>query len=163
MVKSSESAFVDFFAIHSTLQFTVGLAIAAGTADPGHLLQLPPVYAVDAALLFDVTGTVVPKWLSNNATLLGSLTIPMMLLTLAESLARPQIGNLRRSLTLSVVWPLSSESAGLSAGWLLGLGQPAVGVLAIQSAMPMAVFNYLFAQLYTREPAEGASMTFCRR
>jgi malate permease and related proteins len=31
-------------------------------------------------------------------------------------------------------------------------------VLAIQSAMPVAVFNYLFAQLYRREPAEVAGM-----
>jgi malate permease and related proteins len=32
------------------------------------------------------------------------------------------------------------------------------GVLLIQSAMPVAIFNYLFALRYEREPADVAGM-----
>jgi len=147
-----------FFAVHSTLQFTIGVSIAAGTANPGRLLRLPLIYAVAVALVFIATGTTVPKWLANTAELIGGLTIPMMLLAMGVSLARLQIASLRRSLTLSLVRLLSGAGVGLGVGWLLGLGQPATGVLAIQSAMPVAVFNYLFAQLYRREPTEVASI-----
>jgi len=147
-----------FFAVHSILQFTVGVAIAAGTADPGRLLRLPLIYAVAVALVFIATGTSVPKWLANTADLIGGLTIPMMLLAMGVSLARLQIASLRRSLTLSLVRLISGAGVGLGVGWLLGLGQPATGVLAIQASMPVAVFNYLFAQLYRREPAEVASI-----
>src|SRR5215831_15487162 len=50
-----------FFAVHSILQFTLGVSIAAGTADPGRLLRLPLIYAVALALLFDATGTPMPR------------------------------------------------------------------------------------------------------
>ena len=53
---------------------------------------------------------------------------------------------------------ISGAAVGLGVGWALGLGHAATGVLAIQSAMPVAVFNYLFAQLYRREPEEVASI-----
>jgi malate permease and related proteins len=49
-------------------------------------------------------------------------------------------------------------ASGAGVGGALGLGHAATGVLAIQSAMPVAVFNYLFAQLYRREPEEVASI-----
>jgi len=147
-----------FFAVHSILQFTLGVSIAAGTADPGRLLRLPLIYAVALALLFDATGTAVPRWLANSAELIGGLTIPMMLIALGVSLARLRIGSLGRTLTLALVRLVSGAAVGLGVGWALGLGHAATGVLAIQSAMPVAVFNYLFAQLYRREPEEVASI-----
>ena len=41
---------------------------------------------------------------------------------------------------------------------LLGITGIEQGVLIIQSAMPVAVFNYLFAQRYKRAPEEVAGM-----
>jgi predicted permease len=147
-----------FFAVSATLQFTVGVGIAAGSADPRRLLRLPLLYAVIAALAVVATGAPVPGWLANTAELIGGLTIPLMLFALGVSLARLQIGSLRRSLALSLVRILGGAALGFGIGWALGLSDAARGVLAIQSAMPVAVFNYLFAQLYRREPAEVAGM-----
>ena len=147
-----------FFAVSSMLQFTVGVGIAAGSADPRRLLRLPLIYAVAAALAVMATGAPVPAWLANTAELIGGLTIPLMLFALGVSLARLQIGSLRRSLALSLVRILGGVALGFGIGWALGLSDAARGVLAIQSAMPVAVFNYLFAQLYRREPAEVAGM-----
>jgi predicted permease len=39
-----------------------------------------------------------------------------------------------------------------------GLTGAARGVLIIQSTMPVAIFNYLFALQYKREPADVAGM-----
>jgi predicted permease len=147
-----------FFAVFSMLQFTLGVSIAAGSVEPGRLLRLPLIYAVAAALVFVATGIPVPGWLANSADLIGGLTIPLMLIALGVSLARLQIGSLRRSLVLSLVRLLAGAAIGFGIGWALGLSEVARGVLAIQSAMPVAVFNYLFAQLYRREPAEVAGM-----
>jgi hypothetical protein len=147
-----------FFAVSSTLQFTVGVGIAAGSADPRRLLRLPLIYAVIAALTVVATGVRVPAWLANTADLIGGLTIPLMLFALGVSLARLQVRSLKRSLALSLVRLLGGVGLGFGIGWALGLSEAARGVLAIQSAMPVAVFNYLFAQLYRREPAEVAGM-----
>jgi len=100
----------------------------------------------------------VPDWIANTASLIGGLTIPLMLLALGVSLARLRIASLKRSLALSLVRLLGGFALGYGIGWALGLSDAARGVLAIQSAMPVAVFNYLFAQLYRREPAEVAGM-----
>jgi predicted permease len=147
-----------FFAVFSMLQFTLGVSIAAGSFEPGRLLRLPLIYAVALALVFVATGVPVPGWLANSADLIGGLTIPLMLIALGVSLARLQIGSLKRSLLLSLVRLLGGAAIGFGIGWALGLSDAARGVLAIQSAMPVAVFNYLFAQLYRREPAEVAGM-----
>jgi hypothetical protein len=147
-----------FFAVFATLQFTLGVSIAAGTAEPGRVLRLPLLYAVIVALICVAAGIPVPGWLANTADLIGGLTIPLMLIALGVSLGRLQIGSLKRSLVLSLVRLLPGAAIGFGVGWALGLPEATRGVLAIQSAMPVAVFNYLFAQIYRREPAEVAGM-----
>ena len=72
-----------FFAVFSTLQFTVGVSIAAGSFEPGRLLLLPLIYAVAVALAFVMTGIPVPARLTNSADLIGRLAIPLMLISSA--------------------------------------------------------------------------------
>jgi predicted permease len=48
--------------------------------------------------------------------------------------------------------------AGLLVVVLFDLDGAQRGVVLIQAAMPVAVFNYLFAQRYARAPAEVAGM-----
>lgn len=141
-----------FFVISAALQFTVGAAIAAGAFDPRRLLRMPLIYAVAFSLAFLATGTLVPGWLANTLELVGGLTIPLMLLALGVSLAQLRVTALGRSLVLSLVRLMGGFAVAVALGWLLDLQQPARGVLIVQSAMPVAVFNYLFAQLYSRDP-----------
>jgi hypothetical protein len=147
-----------FFTVFSVLQFTLGVGIAAGSFAPGRLLRLPLIYAVAASLVFMATGTPVPAWLSNTLDLLGGLTIPLMLVALGVSLARLRVRNLGRSLVLSLVRLGIGVVTGLALAWALDLSGAARGVLILQCAMPVAVFNYLFAQLYHRQPEEVAGM-----
>ena len=56
--------------------------------------------------------------------------------------------------------PLAAATAWLIAGWL-GLPPLAQNILVVQMCMPVAVFNYLFAQRAQREPAYVASLVFC--
>jgi predicted permease len=46
-------------------------------------------------------------------------------------------------------------------GHLLGLPEMALAILVLQMSMPVAVFNYLFAQKAKREPEYTASLVFC--
>ncbi len=147
-----------FFTIASTLQFTLGIGIAAGTFAPGQLLRMPQLYAVGFALLFLTTGTPVPGWLANTLDLLGGLTIPLMLIALGVALARLRVISIRRSLVLSLGRLGIGLATGLVVAWAFDLSGVARGVLIVQSAMPVAVFSYLFAQLYRRAPEEVAGM-----
>jgi predicted permease len=147
-----------YFAVFSCLQFTLGMAIAAGRFEPSRILRMPLIYALAAAFVFMGTGTPMPRWAANTLDLIGGLTIPLMLLALGVSLARLKIRSVPRSLGLALMRLVGGLAIGAGIGWGLDLDQPARGVLIIQSAMPVAVFNYLFAQLYGRAPEEVAGM-----
>jgi hypothetical protein len=144
------------FAISASLQFTVGVGIAAGHANWQRLLRMPLLYAVALAALVILLDIPVPGWVANTTNLLGGLVIPLMLITLGVSLSKLRVKSLGRSVVLALLRLVPGTLIGLAAGWAFGLGPMGQGVLAIQCAMPVAVFNYLFAQLYRREPEEVA-------
>jgi predicted permease len=147
-----------FFVISVTLQFTLGIGLAAGSADVRRLLRMPLTYAVALSLLFLATGWPVPKWLANTLDLLGGLTIPLMLVALGVSLGHLRVRSLGRALLLSLVRLGAGFIVGLGVGRAFGLEGEALGVVVLQSTMPVAVFNYLFAELYKREPEDVAGL-----
>jgi len=145
-----------FFTVSAVLQFTVGVGLAAGTVAPGRLARIPLLYAVAISLVLMATGTALPDWIANTIELLGGLTIPLMLIALGVSLARLRIASLKLSLAIALLRLLLGFAVGLAVAWAFGLEGMAAGVLVLQSAMPVAVFNYLFAQVYKRAPEEVA-------
>lgn len=149
---------VAYFAVATALQFTLGVWIAAGAASLARLFRTPVLYAVALALAFMLTGTKPPAWLANTAQLFSGLTIPLMLMALGVSLGRLKVTALGRAVGFSAVRLAGGFAAGLAASTLLGLEGAARGVLLIQSTMPVAVFNYLFALHYKRAPEAVAGM-----
>ncbi|HVO04344.1 MAG TPA: AEC family transporter [Candidatus Cybelea sp.] len=149
---------VVYFAISATLQFTAGVSIAAGTASLRHVLRMPVVYAVLGSIFVIVTGVQVPPFIANTLEILGGLTIPLMLLALGVALASLGMRALPRNLFLSLVRMLGGFAMSFLVSWALDLPPMARGVLLIQASMPVAVFNFLFAQHYQRRPDDVAAM-----
>lgn len=147
---------VGFFVPTAVLQFTLGHQLAAGRASARQLLRTPMIWAVAIALPLAATGTTLPTALTNTIGLLGGLTIPLMLMALGVSLSRLQVTALGRATVFSVI----RLGVGAAAGWivatLMGLDGIAFGVVVVESAMPVAVFNYLFAQRYANRPEDIA-------
>jgi predicted permease len=147
-----------YFTLTAIGQFTLGPAMAAGRFDLGALLRLPFLYAVAAALAVRAAGVEVPKWIVNTSDLVAGLVIPLMLLALGVALAQLKVRSLARSTAMSV----ARLAMGLAGGWavaeLYGLEGAFRGVVIIESAMPVAVFNYLFARIYDNQPEEVAGM-----
>jgi hypothetical protein len=147
---------ISYFAINVVLMFSFGVAVAAGAASWRKLTRLPVIYAVAAALAFLYTGTTPPEWVSSTTRILGGLTIPLMLITLGVSLAGLGIQSLPRSFALSVLRLVSGFAIGWVTAEIFGMEGAARGVLILQCAMPVAVFNYLFALQYNNQPEEVA-------
>jgi predicted permease len=103
-------------------------------------------------------GVVLPAWLTNTLSLLSSLTIPLMLLMLGTSLARIQVRGFPRAAALSCL----RIGMGIAAGFVLanafGFTGPERVAFVLQCAMPVAVYNYLFAQMYNNDPEDVASL-----
>lgn len=146
------------FTVSAIGQFTFGALIASGEVSLRRLVRTPVIYAVAIALAFMMTETKPPVWFANTIGLIGGLTIPLMLLALGVSLARLKIKSFGRSLALSLLRLGGGLVIGIMVAELLGMSGPARGVIILQSAMPVAVFNYLFAQRYNREAEEVAGM-----
>ncbi len=81
-----------------------------------------------------------------------------MLITLGISLARLKVASMPRSLGLSVLRLVMGFAVGIALATALDLEGAERGVLIIQMSMPVAVFNYLFAQRYNTAPEEVAGM-----
>lgn len=149
-----------FFMVLSVAHFPAGILLAGGRDAGGlsGLIKMPVLYAIVlgvSLLTFDLS---LPAAVKNSVELIGGMTIPLMLITLGVSLQRLHIGQWQQALFYSVMRIGGGLLVGLLVAWLLGLEGTEKGVVIIQAAMPVAVFNYLFAERYQREPEAVAGM-----
>ncbi len=147
---------VVYFSISVIIFMTFGVWLVSGSPSPAPALKTPLPYAVTVAAAFLLAETEPPRWVTNTTGLLGDMTIPLMLVTLGVSLARMQVVRLGRSVVLALLRLGLGLGVGLALAEAFALDGMARGVFIIQCAMPVAVFNYLFAHLYRRAPDEIA-------
>ena len=147
-----------FFTLGAIGTFTIGAAIAAGSVSYKKLISEPAIWAalIAVALLWlDLTP---PKWIVDTTGLLGGMAIPLQLIALGSSLAQFRVTSLPRGVSLSLLRLALGYGAGFGIAEFFDLEGVVRAVVILQSAMPVAVSNYLFAMVYKREPAEVAGM-----
>ena len=108
---------VSFFAVMVILQFTVGVAIAAGRASLRMVLTSPVLYAVAAALPVLAFDLQVPEMAAKTLHLLGGFTIPVMLIALGVSLAKLEIRSLGDGLVVALARLLIGFGVGTATAW----------------------------------------------
>lgn len=156
------------FMVMLVATFTVGLLLVSEEKQGGKpvhwlvriqaIAKQPVIYAMLIAVALLLTDTRLPRWIGNTVDLLGGIAIPLMTLALGVSLATLKIHSWQRSLWFS----LARVFGGLILGYIvclcMGLTGISRSVVLLQSAMPIAVFNYLLALRYNRHPEEVAAM-----
>ncbi len=149
---------LSYYVVIAISQFTVTPSIALGSLSLGRIARTPLIYAVIASFAFLLGDIEVPPWLANTTGLLGDVTIPLLLITLGASLARLKVADLKGGLWLSAARLGMGFAVGLLVAWILELEGAERGVVILQSAMPVAVFNYLFAAEHGTDPEGVAGM-----
>lgn len=141
--------------------FTLGIGCLAGRFSVRSMLQNGPVLALIAGAILLATNTRLPGPVMTTLDMLGSITIPVMLMLLGSSIASLKLGGVRdmlRPLAFSFYRPL----AGLALAWLLLLVWPLnaleAQVFLIQCAMPVAVMSYVLAVRY-QGPSQEIALT----
>ncbi|MEX2453387.1 MAG: AEC family transporter [Rhodospirillaceae bacterium] len=147
-----------FFTFGAIGTFTLGAAIAEGSWSLRRLARTPVIYAVALAVTLQLTETRLPEWVFNTVDLLGGMVIPAQLIALGVSLLSLRAGGFGRSAALGVFRLAMGVAVGVAVAEAFGLEGPARAVVVLQSAMPVAVSNYLFAQKFNRRPEEVAGM-----
>ncbi len=149
---------IAYFVVISISQYTVGYGISAGSFSLARLVRQPIIYAVIASLIVMAFDLPVPAWLGNTTKLLSGIVIPALLMVLGFSLARLKIGDLKLAFYLTIVRATMGVVIGLSLIWLLDLSGPPAGVVFLMSTMPIAVFNFVFAEHFNRSPEKVAGV-----
>lgn len=149
---------IGYFALSSMTNYTFGQAIAAGGMKAGDVVRMPIIWAIVVALILLWTGWSLPPIVQRSLGLLGAITVPLMLMSLGYSLASLRITSWKRSTIFALARLLGGFAIGWGVALLLGLDGLARGVIVIQSSMPPAVLNYLWAARYDNEPEEVAGV-----
>lgn len=149
---------IAYFTVNVILLFTIGVAVPAGVTSARDLLRLPILYGALAAFVFMATGWTVPEPIFNTTRILSGLTVPLMLITLGVSLAGLGVKKLPQAALLSVMRIGVGFLVGWGAAEVFGFTGVERGVLILQCSMPVAVFNFLFAERYGNQPEEVAGM-----
>lgn len=149
------------FLLLSVGHFSLGMLLSGAERSLRRLILHPIMFSLALALLMLVFQFELPRWLANTTSLLGSMAIPMMLVTLGVSLARIRVEHLGMGVLLGALRIGCGAAIGWAVGVALGLPPLAQAVLVLQSSMPVAVFNYLFALRGNRSPEVVASLVMC--
>lgn len=146
-----------FFLVQMTALMTAGVALMS-RANTGlgtvlkDLAKQPLIYSIIVALWLLSSDTTLPVWIDSSVELLAGFTIPLMLITLGVSLSNLTTTGWWRSIGFSVL----RIGGGLVFAWiavsLIGITGTAKNVVLLQAIMPAAVFNYLLALKFDRDP-----------
>ena len=147
-----------YFFVNSISQYTLGMAISSGQFDIRQLMKQPIIWSVIFVLTVILGDFQMPKWFNSTTSILAGLTIPAMLIMLGTSLANLNIASLKETLTISFLRILLGLGLGLLVIEMLSLSGIMAGIVLLQSAMPSAVFNYVFADRFNRESDKVAAV-----
>ncbi|WP_345251985.1 AEC family transporter [Pigmentiphaga soli] len=142
------STAVAFFAICTFLQHTVGVRTLPATHGMPPAWRSPVLLSALLAVACRLSDFVPPQWILDTTDLVGSMTVPLMLLSLGHALALIPSDGLRAGAKISAM----RLAIGLAAGYAasrVALPADVAGALTLQMAMPCAVVSYIYARRYT--------------
>ena len=149
-----------FFMMLSVAHFPVGILLAGGREAGGiaGIARMPIMYAIALSVFLIATGLRLPESVEETILLIGGMTIPLMLITLGVSLYNLKVTGWGKAVVYSLVRILGGLAAGILVTEMMNMDGVSRAVVLIQSSMPVAVFNYLFAVRYKREPDAVAGL-----
>jgi predicted permease len=146
------------FAVMATLSFTVGLWMVTGSGSPAEALKQPIFHGSWLGILFAMQGWRLPDFAHETLSLLGQISIPVMLITLGVAVAQLDVRDMGRALWISLAKAGLCALAGVGTAAAFRLDPVASGALILQVIMPVAVTSYFLAARYDAEPDAVAGL-----
>jgi len=147
---------IGFYLVGSVSQFLVGPLFQGRKPVWRTLLTTPVNYAAVLGVGLLATDATLPLWVSNTVELLAGIAIPLMMLALGHALGSFKVQRLPIAAGIAAGRLGLGLAVGLTITQVFGLTGIERGVVLIQSAMPVAVFNFLLAARYDRHPDDIA-------
>ena len=140
---------VAFFSINSIIQHTLGVWVTSRGGDRKQRWPKGVVIACLLAAAFRLAGVSLPETVMETARLVGSLAVPLMLLSLGYALATVSRAGIRQGAVLGAMRLVVGVLAGAVVVRALHLPPLVAGVMTLQLAMPVAVVNSIYVQRFS--------------
>lgn len=143
---------VTIFAIFSLFQHTLGVWLLGWNTRETRPSKWPSGVAAAciAAVGLRLLDFSLPAPILASAHLVGSLTVPLMLLSLGYSLATVSRSSVGPGSVVGLIRLGVGAMAGIAVTSLIDLPPLVGGVVVLQMLMPVAVVSYLYAERYTK-------------
>lgn len=143
--------------ISNVLHFTLGAGVMSGKVDWCMVYANPLVWATVLGVASSQFQLTLPQWVETSCTMIGSVLVPMMLMSLGVRLASSQVADAWVGARSGVLILIIRIAAALLALWLIPLQGLERGALILFACLPPAVFNYMLADKFQVEPNKVAS------
>lgn len=143
--------------ISNILHFTLGAAVMSGKADWRMVYANPLVWATVLGIASSQLKIVLPEWAQTSGTMIGSVLVPMMLMSLGVRLASSQVSDAWAGVKASVLILLVRLIAAFLILGILPLQGLERGALILFACLPAAVFNFMLADKFQVQPNIVAS------
>ena len=143
--------------ISNVLHFTLGAGVMSGKVDWRMVFANPLVWATVLGVASSQFQLTLPQWVETSCTMIGSVLVPMMLISLGVRLASSQVADAWVGARSGVLILIIRIAAALLALWLIPLQGLERGALILFACLPPAVFNYMLADKFQVEPNKVAS------
>ena len=137
---------IAFFAASSFVSFTLGLRWLTGSS--GKVWRQPVVWATLLGIGLRALEVEAPQWSLQSAALLGSMAVPLMLVTLGHTLSQLPRSGFKAGIGVAVARFVSGIAVALILLAPIGIDPLIAAPIALQMLMPCAVNSYLFARLH---------------
>lgn len=143
--------------ISNVFHFTLGAGVMSGKVDWRMVYANPLVWATVLGVASSQMQLVLPDWVQTSCTMIGSVLVPMMLMSLGARLAGSQVADAWVGVQSSVLILIVRLAAVFLALWLIPLQGLERGALILFACLPPAVFNFMLADKFQVEPNKVAS------
>ena len=147
---------VSYFFVVALVQYSIGMAIAAGRFDPSYLARQPLIYSVALVLLVTALDLPVPQFVLATTEILGGMMVPAMLILLGSSLGTLKVTDAKAAIAVATGRLVLGLLAATAVIWVLDLEGVAAGVVFLLATMPTAIVTFVFAERYSPDGARVA-------
>jgi predicted permease len=143
--------------ISNILHFTLGAGVMSGKVDWSMVYANPLVWSTVLGVASSQFQITLPEWVQTSCTMIGSVLVPMMLMSLGSRLASSQVADAWVGLRSGVLILIIRLAAVLLALCFIPLQGLERGALILFACLPSAVFNFMLADKFQVEPNKVAS------
>lgn len=143
--------------ISNILHFTLGAGVMSGKVDWRMVYANPLVWSTVLGVASSQLQITLPEWVQTSCTMIGSVLVPMMLMSHGARLASSQVADAWVGVRSGVLILIIRLAAVLLALWFIPLEGLERGALILFACLPSAVFNFMLADKFQVEPNKVAS------